>query len=144
MSSIEGTYLTNILHNWDSFQTSGDLDITTKITYDNGDTWSFLTPPSVDSNGNPINCNNCFLNLFGLSTWLGVGGQGYYGNFYSDPNAMGLILATGNVGNYLLFDPQDVNTYLSRDAGQTWIELMKGSTVYEVCLDLLLRSIKIL
>lgn len=132
VNSIEGAYLGNIISNYDAIVYGSDPDLKTKVTYDNGDTWNYLNAPAVDSLNQTIVCDKtCSLNLFGLSTWLGVGGQGFYGNFYSDPNAIGLILATGNVGQYLLYDPSDVNTYMSRDAGQTWVELMKGSTVYE-------------
>ncbi len=72
--------------------------VRTLITWDNGKTWQSLQPPSVDSQGVPINCTgDCTLNLFGLTTWLGVGGDSFYGEFYSAPGAIGLILATGNV-----------------------------------------------
>jgi len=43
-----------------------------------------------------------------------------------------MIMSTGNVGNYLAVNnPQQVNTYFTRDGGLTWDELMKGSTIYE-------------
>lgn len=48
---------------------------------------------------------------------LGVGGYGFYGDFWSTPNSVGMIMATGNVGDYLLLQPGDVNTYMSTDAG---------------------------
>jgi hypothetical protein len=60
-----------------------------------------------------------------------MGGSGYFGNFYSAPEAVGLVLATGNVGEYLRTDADSVVTYMSRDGGLSWIELMSGSTVYE-------------
>jgi len=41
------------------------------------------------------------------------------------------MLATGNIGESLLTELDTANTYLSRDAGLTWIELMKGNTIYE-------------
>ena len=42
----------------------------------------------------------------------------------------GVILATGNVGKSLAFDPTSVNT-ISRDAGLTWEEIVKGPHIYE-------------
>ena len=49
--------------------------VKTLITYDNGDNWDTLIPPSYDSHGVPINCDGCSLNLFGQTTWLGIGGK---------------------------------------------------------------------
>ena len=43
----------------------------------------------------------------------------------------GVVLATGNVGEYLSGDAQIVNTFLSRDAGATWTEILKGPHIYE-------------
>ena len=50
---------------------------------------------------------------------------------YSQPSAPGVVLATGNVGEYLSGDAQIVNTFLSRDAGATWTEILKGPHIYE-------------
>ncbi|KAF4702646.1 Sorl1p, partial [Perkinsus olseni] len=36
-----------------------------------------------------------------------------------------------NVGPYLRFEKDEVNTYLSRDGGLTWIEAHKGAYIYE-------------
>jgi hypothetical protein len=62
---------------------------------------------------------------------LGVGGSGFYGDFESAEEAVGMIFATGNFGETLLLEPEDVNTFMSRDGGLSWVELTKGSTVYE-------------
>jgi hypothetical protein len=40
-----------------------------------------------------------------------------------------LLLATGNIGSSL--STEDVNVYLSRDAGLTWVEFLQGNYVYE-------------
>jgi len=55
-----------------------------------------------------------------------------YAPLYSNKNAIGIIIATGNVGNYLSNRKDEINTYLSRDAGLTWFEVMKGSHIYEI------------
>ena len=55
-----------------------------------------------------------------------------FGPFYSAENSVGILIATGNVGNFLSFRADEVNTYLSRDAGLTWFEIAKGSNIYEV------------
>lgn len=66
-----------------------------------------------------------------------------YGRFYSSQDAIGLLLATGNVGEYLSSKTNELNTYMSRDAGwyiffppkiidRSWTEVSKGSLVYEM------------
>ncbi len=119
----------------DDFSSNGiDIELQTVLTVDNGHTWDPLQAPLVDSKGAPTNCSyasGCYLNLFGLTTWLGIGGQGFYGDFYSSPSAIGLILATGNVGESLDMAAANVNTYMSRDGGESWNEINQHSSVYE-------------
>ena len=55
-----------------------------------------------------------------------------FGPVYSSKNALGLIIATGNVGKYLSTKRDKVNTFLSTDGGHTWREIRKGSHIYEV------------
>lgn len=43
-----------------------------------------------------------------------------YGPVYSTENSIGLIIGTGNIGQFLENRSDQVNTYLSRDAGLTW------------------------
>jgi len=62
------------------------------------------------------------LNLVGVS-------DNIFGRFYSWYDAVGLMLATGNVGPSL--DTQNVNTYFTRDGALTWAMLKPGSHVYE-------------
>jgi len=96
----------------------------TVITFDKGAVWSFLTPPKVDSLGKPVKCDgDCHLHLHGITD--------YYGPFYSTASATGLIMATGTVGSYLQSGTSQINTYLSRDAGYTWMEVRQGSHIYE-------------
>lgn len=102
------------------------LHTQTKITFDKGGKWSYLTPPKVDSLGKKIYCQdpkNCHLHLHGITD--------SYGPFYTTASATGLILATGAVSKYLQSNTGAINTYLSRDAGLTWSEVMKGSHIYE-------------
>ncbi|CAE8733445.1 unnamed protein product, partial [Polarella glacialis] len=40
-------------------------------------------------------------------------------------------MGTGNVGPYLRFEPDQTNTYMSRDGGLTWVEAHKGAFIYE-------------
>ncbi|KAF4668158.1 Sorl1p [Perkinsus chesapeaki] len=101
--------------------------IRTVISFDKGGIWSYLIPPRVDSKGKTIDCprDRCFLHLHGITNFHN------YAPFYSLESAVGLIMGTGNVGPYLRFEKDEVNTYLSRDGGLTWIEAHKGAYIYE-------------
>lgn len=101
--------------------------VRTVITFDKGGRWDRLKPPTVDSLGKKIDCPP-------VSCWLHLHGQKDFRNFapfYSLENAVGLILGTGNVGPFLRYEPDQVNTYMSRDGGLTWVEAHKGAFIYE-------------
>lgn len=104
--------------------------IRTVVSFDKGAAWSFLKPPRVDSLGKPYPCagraaEECSLHLHGTTSW------DFYAPFYSIETAVGLIMGTGNVGNTLRFEPEETNTFLSRDGGLTWMEAHKGAFIYE-------------
>ncbi|CDI82483.1 sortilin, putative, partial [Eimeria acervulina] len=104
-------------------------DVTrTAISFDKGGVWSYLKPPRVDSRGQKIDCSpdSCWLHLNGITKF------NEYAPFYSVENAVGLIMGTGNVGSYLRTETDEINTYLSRDGGLTWIEAHKGAFIYEM------------
>lgn len=121
-----------------------DPEIRTVMTFDRGASWEYLQPPSFDALGNKIECHSndhpmdgsyqlsvsgdhqakhCSLHLHGVTD--------VFGPFYSSPNAVGLMMATGNVGAELTFREGLVNTYFSRDGGHEWFEVAKGSHIYE-------------
>jgi len=137
VDAIPGVYIANTLANWeddreDTFQSYFQGNLRTYLTFDNARSWSRLTPPSIECTGV---VGPCYLNLFGRTTWLGFGsssrGGNYYGDVYSVSQAVGLIIGTGNVGTYLTFAPETVNTYLSRDGVWSWEKLINGSTLQE-------------
>ena len=92
----------------------------TVISFDKGGIWQPLTPPYKDSNGKRIICESdegCALHLHSISSNFN------FGPMFTTANSLGLILGTGNVGPYLSNRLDEVNTYLSRDAGLTWFEV---------------------
>ena len=98
------------------------------ITYDKGGKWSYIEPPKKDSKGKTVKCDTkkgCGLNLVHASAATETSG------LYSVDSAVGLIMATGNIGSYLEPKTADLNTYFSRDAGLTWKEVAKGAFIYE-------------
>eukprot|EP00920_Eleutheroschizon_duboscqi_P010871 GHVT01025537.1.p1 GENE.GHVT01025537.1~~GHVT01025537.1.p1 ORF type:complete len:678 (-),score=147.34 GHVT01025537.1:1172-3205(-) len=101
--------------------------VRTVISMDKGGVWSFLKAPKVDSQGKKIDCppDRCWLHLHGISKFA------EFAPFYSVDNAVGIIMGTGNVGSHLKSEADEVNTYLSRDGGFSWIEAHKGAYIYE-------------
>jgi len=101
--------------------------VRTAISFDKGSAWRYLVAPTVDSRGQKIDCppDRCWLHLHGVTN------HHKYAPFYAVDSAVGLIIGTGNIGPHLRFEQDDVNTYLSRDGGQTWVEAHKGSYIYE-------------
>jgi len=99
------------------------------ITFDKGGIWSYLEAPKKDATGRLTNCRGgtgtdaCHLHLHGITA--------EYGPFYSLSTATGIIMATGSLGTHLHERMGEINTYLSRDAGLTWMEVAKGSHIYE-------------
>ncbi|KRX00018.1 hypothetical protein PPERSA_05520 [Pseudocohnilembus persalinus] len=102
--------------------------IQSRITFDMGSYWQPISAPVRDSEGKNIYCRaneGCSLHLHSISSNM------QYGPVYSSKNAHGIVMATGNIGQSLQFKQDQVNTYLSRDAGLTWYEVRKGSYMYE-------------
>ncbi len=149
MEGIEGHYLANYIDHVEPLnafdESFGDMGVSSisgrankapksptpnpmiksVVTFDKGGVWSYLRPPRVDANGKPTTCQSkgCMLHLHGITS--------EYGPFYTAENAVGLILATGNIGSQLSFRADEVNTYFSRDGGLVWHEIAKGSHIYE-------------
>lgn len=42
------------------------------------------------------------------------------------------MLGTGNVGSHLSNRASEINTYMSRDGGLNWFEVVNGSHIYEL------------
>eukprot|EP00928_Gymnodinium_smaydae_P098503 TRINITY_DN9174_c0_g1_i1.p1 TRINITY_DN9174_c0_g1~~TRINITY_DN9174_c0_g1_i1.p1 ORF type:complete len:895 (-),score=247.61 TRINITY_DN9174_c0_g1_i1:79-2763(-) len=115
-----------------SFQRKGkeERKIRTVISFDKGGAWRYLKPPKVDSAGKPYPCEGkaieeCALHLHGTTSW------DMFAPFYSSDNAVGIIMGVGNVGPSLRQEPEETNTYLSRDGGLTWMEAHRGAFIYE-------------
>ncbi|KAF4708650.1 Sorl1p [Perkinsus olseni] len=101
--------------------------IRTVISFDNGGMWSHLEPPAEDHEGRQIECpkSRCSIHLHVVSSEVTSV------PLYATEAAVGLILAMGNIGPYLRYEQDEMNTYLSRDGGLTWQEVHAGSYSYE-------------
>jgi len=67
---------------------------------------------------------DCSLHLTGLTSSRG--------RVYSNKNAVGLVIATGNEGKFLFDMHHGMNTYISRNGGLSWVVARPGSRIYEI------------
>lgn len=131
LQGIEGIYITNEQINAEADLEGGRHEkprLRTKITFDKGGKWQVLKPPLTTDKGRDFPCRQdddpaCSLHLHGVTdSW---------GPFYSSKNAIGLVMATGNVGHHLSSKEDEVHTFFSRDAGLSWSMVRQGSHIYE-------------
>ena len=143
LPKTEGIYLTNIVQNHEDLDLKRrrnnlvqeeDKVLKTKISYNAGAAWRLLTPPNIDSTKKEYQCvsesksakkplpnEDCSLMLHGNTqrkTWLRMG------SLYSAKAAPGVLVGVGNVGILQAWDSS--NTFLSQDAGLSWMEILKG------------------
>ena len=106
--------------------------VQSKISWDNGAHWSPLSPPATFADPSCNLCGeggDCFLHLSGPSQWV----QGIVSprpTFYHHENAPGVIIANGNVGQYLDLDSPGC-TFLSEDGGRSWAQIATGTSIFE-------------
>lgn len=101
----------------------------THVSFDFGLTWERLKPPSLDDKNRPFNCSDdCFLNLHLFSSFKD------FNTPVSSEHMPGLIVATGNVGNYLVTDKNDsdVGLFISKNGGLSWKMIKRGNYIYEL------------
>ncbi|KAF5354534.1 hypothetical protein D9758_011247 [Tetrapyrgos nigripes] len=99
-----------------------------KITYDDGRTWSPLNAPSTQVNGDRVGCNTadldeCSLHLHSVTS------SHNFGRIFSSP-APGLVMGVGSIGKALA-PYEECDLFLSRDAGLTWKMVQRDPHVYE-------------
>lgn len=128
MSQLEGVALANVVTNYETASKDGHKTLKTMITHNDGAEWRYITPPAKDVEGKKFSCSGnlgkCSLNVHGYTERMDKS------HIYSSPSAVGIMLAVGNVGESLQpFDKSD--TYITRDAGVSWIQVKKGSYMWE-------------
>lgn len=95
-------------------------DSKSKITFDDGETWNYL---NVTDNSDCYNDDSCSLHIAWLTQRAGDGDL----NTGETP---GILLGIGNTGEYLSHSIDKLNTYVSRNGGQTWAKVCDKPTVF--------------
>ncbi|XP_034757086.1 VPS10 domain-containing receptor SorCS2 isoform X5 [Etheostoma cragini] len=98
-----------------------DGKVTTLITYNKGQNWEPLAPPTTDMNGKPISCKapHCHLHLH-----LRWADNPYVsGTVHTKDSAPGLIMGAGNLGSKLVEYKEEM--YITSDCGKTWRQVFE-------------------
>ncbi|XP_032405441.1 sortilin-like [Xiphophorus hellerii] len=123
ISSLRGVYMTSIL--------TEDGNIETVITYDQGAKWQPLRRPQntdCDAETSTNRPSRCKLHIYAsYSTAMKMNVPVLP---LSQSNAVGLILAHGNVGDSESVLAPDV--YVSDDGGYSWLQALKGPHHYAI------------
>jgi len=127
MIGIPGIAMANIVANPESYERSKMIQ--TVMSYNDGSTWDFVKPPSEDSYGKKFDCDpdrdsDCHLHFHSYSE------RREPRNYFSSETAIGMMVGIGNVGKSLA-KYADSDTFLTRDAGKTWVEIHKDAHLYE-------------
>ncbi|KAH7881943.1 hypothetical protein F5I97DRAFT_1932104 [Phlebopus sp. FC_14] len=142
---LEGIAMVNVVANPAEAALTGRKVLQTRITHNDGEnhspwlffstklaalieggSWKPLTPPQVDSLGQPYTCSStsCALHVHGYTERIDARAT------YSSPSVVGVVMAVGNVGEVLAPYTQS-DTFLSRDGGFTWQEVHKDAHLWE-------------
>ena len=95
----------------------------THMSWANGKlgTWKQIRLDSRDKSC----ADNCFLHLHDSAS-----DQIYIPQLMSKKTTPGLMMGCGNVGEFLDIEGRSVNTYISRDSGETWFTIIEGAHLY--------------
>jgi hypothetical protein len=102
--------------------------LASRITFDDGRTWSALRAPARDVQGESIGCDTsdaekCSLHLHSVTVPHNLG------RVFSSP-APGFVMGVGSVGP-MLRPYTECDTFLSTDAGATWTMVSRDAHIYE-------------
>ncbi|TDL26564.1 signal sequence binding protein [Rickenella mellea] len=126
---VEGVGLANIVKNaLDAEGRGAPKQLQSRITFDDGRTWTRITPPTTDWEGKRIACNpadadDCSLHLHSVTNMHN------FGRVFSSP-APGFAMGVGSIGDHLL-PYEQCDTFLSTDAGVTWKMVRPDAHKYE-------------
>lgn len=99
------------------------------ITHNKGASWDYIQAPLKTSTGKSIQCQidaQCSLHVEIYSS------GGSHSPVYSSEHAVGIVIATGNLGQNLSANNIQKNLYISRDGGLTWKSTHSGNYVYDI------------
>lgn len=131
MLGLEGVALVNVVANTEEAEKGSGKKLKTMITHNDGAEWSLITAPQNDPEGKAYDCNtanvaDCSLHLHGYTERRDPR------DVFSSPSAVGLMMAVGNVGEYLTTKSEKTSdTFITRDGGIEWHAIKKGNYMWK-------------
>lgn len=116
IEGIDGIIIANVVDEWNQRKLK---QVRSKISYNDGRTWHYLSPESCQDGDE----ENCGLNLHSVMDHRNLG------RIFSSP-APGIIAGIGNTGKKLT-DYEDGDFYISQDSGLTWHRAQAHAQLYE-------------
>ena len=128
MQGLEGVAVINRVANIKEVDGGSAKKLKTYITHNDGAEWAPIPRPDDPPPGKRFDCNGrgekCTLHLHGYTERRDPR------DTFSSPSAVGLMIATGNVGEYLT-PKREADTFITRDGGVTWYSIAPGNWQWE-------------
>ncbi|TKA31812.1 hypothetical protein B0A50_01891 [Salinomyces thailandicus] len=128
MQGLEGVAIVNRVANPKDADNGKEKKLKTYITHNDGADWALLPKPAKNLKGKGYKCKGgiekCSLHLHGYTERKDPR------DTFSSPSAVGLMIATGNVGEYLR-PKKEADTFATRDGGVTWLPIAEGNWMWE-------------
>ncbi|KAF9114475.1 vacuolar protein sorting/targeting protein PEP1 [Mortierella sp. AM989] len=121
MQGIEGVAFMNEVINPSEAKQGMEKKRRSIVTIDNGKSWFPMKAPQTDSNNQLYDCTGADCSLH-LHNYLD---RKHTEDMFSSPSAPGMAIGIGNVGT-TLSSYEEGNTFLTRDAGHSWKEILHG------------------
>ncbi|KAI8924010.1 hypothetical protein BC831DRAFT_467920 [Entophlyctis helioformis] len=126
VAGVPGAMVANVVSNIDDVRRGESKKIQTKISFDDGETWSLLAAPKTDATGRDYTCTpHCYLHLHAYTERHDPRDQ------LSSTGAVGTLMGVGNVGPHLT-EFNEGDTFISRDGGRSWTAVVKEAHMLEV------------
>ncbi|KAK0885217.1 vacuolar protein sorting/targeting protein PEP1, partial [Friedmanniomyces endolithicus] len=128
MQGLEGVAIINRVANAKETDGGSAKKLKTYTTHNDGADWELIPRPVDPPNGKPFGCtgdiSRCSLHLHGYTERKDPR------DTFSSPSAVGLMIGTGNVGEFLGYK-KDADTFATRDGGMTWTLVLEGTWMWE-------------
>ncbi|KAF2858043.1 glycosyl hydrolase [Piedraia hortae CBS 480.64] len=128
MQGLEGVAVVNRVANAKDADKGHAKKLQTFMTHNDGADWARIPMEKWERDGKEERCDGgiekCSLHLHGYTERRDPG------DTFSSPSAVGLMLATGNVGEFLK-TKKEADTWLTADGGVTWKLVAPGNWMWE-------------
>lgn len=130
MQGLEGVAIINRVANVKETDDGASKKLKTYMTHNDGADWALVKRPVDPPHGDPFECKEsdgaekCSLHLHGYTERKDPR------DTFSSPSAVGLMIGTGNVGEFLGYK-KDADTFATRDGGVTWTGVFPGTGMWE-------------